>query len=100
MSTPRHVFVFDERSFTDFLKVMPLRGKEPEPEPFRMMVRYSPLFSIPVIRSPYIFSGYEPPPSIINDFDRWFREARFRVEGRKMAERERQYRVLASAWRE
>lgn len=76
---------------------IPVRPKEPD-----MGFQFrSPPFSIPVIRSPYILPGYvDHKPSIIDDFDRWFAEARRRVSRRRWLEHHQRMLALNSCWRE
>ncbi len=102
----RPALLLDMAAFDALMKPMLMRQPKPEPEPFKVFYQqqYS-AFSIPVIRSPYIGRSYqEDKPSILNDFDRWFRRAQSRAEERvymaRIDREEKSRRALESCWRE
>jgi hypothetical protein len=98
----RPAIVFDMAAFDVMMKVMPLREKKPEREPFQVFYQSS-HFAMPVIRSQYLGGYQEDKPSIINDFDRWFVRAQSRAEQNvymaRVEREERSRRAIESCWR-
>jgi hypothetical protein len=79
----------------------PAIRNRPEPAFPGVFIR-GPLDGVRVIESRLLMLDHAtspPPASIIEDFDRWFREALSRVEWRKMQEEERRLRQLEGVWR-
>jgi hypothetical protein len=99
----RPALVFDMATFDQMMKLMDVRPRKPEPEPFRVFCQ-SNHFAIPVIRSPYLGGYVEDRPSIIHDFDRWFRRAQSRAEQKifdaRWEHEEKSRREFESCWRE
>lgn len=100
----RPALILDMAAFDSLMKTIPLLASEPELAPFRIMVRHN-HFAMPVIRSPFLLSGYqEDKPSILHDFDRWFTRAQSRAEQSvymaRVDREEKSRNAMASCWRE